>query len=70
MRNIYIKPSIELVNVDVETLLQTVSKLHPSDYKGNDLSDVNLDIDNKNGDDEDILCTKPNKHNLWDDEEW
>lgn len=69
MKSIYIKPSIELVNVEAESLLNGLSKVGGSTWDGDDYN-PNLDIDNKNGDDEDILCTKPNNPNLWDDEEW
>lgn len=69
MKNIYIKPSIELVNVEVESLLNGLSKLGGKTWDNNDY-DTKLEIDNENGDNDDILCTKPDVPNIWDDEEW
>lgn len=69
MKNIYIKPSIELVNVEVESLLNSLSRLGGKTWDNKDY-DTKLEIDNENGDNDDILCTKPDVPNIWDDEEW
>lgn len=69
MKNIYIKPSIELVNVEVESLLNSLSNLGGKTWDNKDY-DTKLEIDNENGDNDDILCTKPDVPNIWDDEEW
>ena len=69
MKNIYIKPSIELVNVEVESLLNSLSGLGGKTWDNKDY-DTKLEIDNENGDNDDILCTKPDVPNIWDDEEW
>ena len=71
MKRIYIKPSIELVNIETESLLAGLSKTGVYTWDKKDITDeVNLDINDKDGDSEDIICTKPNNPDLWDDDEW
>lgn len=71
MRRTYIKPSIELVNVEVESLLAGLSGTASGTWDGKDITeDTNLDIDNENGDGDDIMCAKPDMPNIWGDGEW
>lgn len=58
MKRIYIKPNTIVLTVEIESPLLSLSDVTVKDFNDAD-TDINIEIDNENGDDDGIVTAKP-----------